>query len=301
MKKYPLVIGALGIYALADVYRYTFRRDRSKLTTLLFDGKTHQSDYYVWRDSAAERLKNARCFEYGILSERGETLRGWYYPCGSKMSKNIAFIVHGYHSEHVETAGMLFEYYHSRGFDVFACDNTASGSSGGHLFGFDVFESDDCLKWLYFLINEFGADINVVMHGFSLGGATVLKMSDRCPSVVKFIVSDSGFSDARELLRSRLGVSYPVMASLNRIIAGYSLSDTAVFENVAGSSLPFLIVHGTDDPTVPFSMAEKIFDACPGEKDRLFVDGARHIESMFRAKDEYEAKLDAYIEKYIER
>ena len=59
------------------------------------------------------------------------------------------------------------------------------------------------------------------MHGFSLGGATVMKMSDRVPDVVKFIVEDSGFTDARPILRSQLGPAYKLIAEMNRHIAGY--------------------------------------------------------------------------------
>lgn len=89
-----------------------------------------------------------------------------------------------------------------------APDNTASGLSGGAWFGYDVFESTDCLKWLSFLEGEFGSDIQVIMHGFSLGGATVMKMSDRVPDVVKFIVEDSGFTGraADTALAARAGV-----------------------------------------------------------------------------------------------
>lgn len=300
MKKLPLFLAAIPLYAAADIYRFTFCRDRSKLSTLLLDKKTHEPDYYLWRDERADRLKNAKHLRFEMLSERGETLCGFYYPCREKPTGRIAFIVHGYHSEHIETAGMLFEYYHSRGFDVFTCDNTASGVSGGRLFGYDVFESDDCLKWLYFLINEFGSDVQIVMHGFSLGGATVLKMSDRCPDAVKFIVSDSGFSGADTLLRSRLGAALPIYDRINRLLAGYALCDTRVEANVKGSPLPFLIVHGKDDPTVPFYMAEDIFAMCPNEKDCLFTEGTRHIETMFRAPELYETKLDAFIEKYVE-
>ena len=115
----------------------------------------------------------------------------------------------------------------SRGFDIFTCDNTASGESGGKLFGYNVFESADCLKWLNFLRSQFGEDIKVVLHGFSLGGATVLKMSDRCPDCVKFIVSDSGFIDAREILRSQLGPLYGLMAEF----VYTSLGDTPEFVN----------------------------------------------------------------------
>lgn len=302
MNKYAkaaLIFAASQAYAVSEAYRFAFTRNRSPLSVALFEKKTHAPDYYERRDGAAKRLGESVHLCYSMLSERGEELRGFYFPCARRPTKKIAFIVHGYHSDHLETAGMFYELYHKRGFDVFACDNTASGESGGNIIGYDVLESEDCLKWIYFLINEFGADIQIIMHGFSLGGATVLKMSDRCPDNVKFTVSDCGFISAAELIRSQIGPLYPAVYRLNRLIGGYDLNDSDVSGNVSASKQPFLIVHGRDDRIVPFSMAERIFELCPNDKDKLFVDGAKHMESIHNARERYEAKLDEFIGKYV--
>ena len=296
-KKY--LLAAIPPLAVWDVYKYIFARRRPPLLEALLDKKTHCPEYYAWRDEHAEALNGKVHLCYTIQSERGESLQGFYFPSGKKFGKQIAFIVHGYRSEHAETAGMLREYYHSRGFDIFCPDNTASGLSGGSWFGYDVFESADCLKWLDFLESEFGSDIQIILHGFSLCGATVMKMSDRVPDTVKFIVEDSGFVDARPILRSQLGLAYGLIAKMNECIAGYSLDDTDVTGNLAHSKCPMLFAHGKDDPTVPFENAPRAFDACPAEKDFLFTEGTRHIETMFTNGAAYSAKLDAFIAKYI--
>ena len=295
-----IIIAAVFAYIIADVYRFTFWHSRSWLSTLLLDKKGHAEDYYERRDSAAEAMRGTPHQRFTIKSNRGEALHGFYFPCGNKLSKKIVFIVHGYHSEHAETAGMFREYYHSRGFDVFTCDNTASGESGGRTFGYDVFESVDCLKWLDFLQQEFGSDIKVVMHGFSLGGATVLKMSDRYPDFVKFVVDDCGFIDARELIKKGTGPLYPIMYRLNFLFGGYDLADSDVSENIKNSKVPFLIMHGKKDETVPFSMAPRIYELCPNDKDCLFVDDVKHMECSHYAQADYEAKLDTFVAKYID-
>lgn len=300
MKRAWLAAAALPAAAVLDVYNFIFARKRPPLLNALLDKKMHAPEYYVWRDKRADELRQQVHLCYTIRSGRGDVLQGNYFPCGAKFSKKIAFIVHGYHSEHAETAGMLLRFYHSRGFDVFAPDNTASGLSGGKWFGYDVFESADCLSWLGFLEREFGGDVQVVMHGFSLGGATVMKMSDRVPAIVKFTVEDSGFTDARPILRSQLGPAYGLIAALNRRIAGYDLADTDVSENIKRSSQPMLFVHGKDDPTVPFENAPRAFELCRNDKDFLFTSGTRHIETMFTHPDEYAEKLDGFIAKYID-
>lgn len=293
------VILIVLLYELWDIYRYIFRRRQPEYLKLILDKKGHAEDYYLRRDSEAEKLRNSPCESFEICSGRGERLCGWYYPCGEGYSKKLAFIVHGYHSEHAETAGMFREIYHSRGFDIFSPDNTASGESGGRAFGYDVFESADCLRWLDFLQEKFGADVEIVLHGFSLGGAAVMKMSDRVPDCVKFIVEDSGFIDAREILRKKSGALYPLMEWMQKVIGHCDLADTYVGDNLKNSRLPFLIVHGEGDKTVPFSMAPRIFELCPNDKDKLFTPKAKHIETVHYNRTEYEAKIDEFIAKYI--
>ena len=135
----------------AELYRYVFCKKGSPLLSRLLDKKGHREDYYLHRDGSAQALRELPQRRFDIFSPRGETLRGFYIPCGGSGGKKLAFIVHGYRSEHAETAGMYIDYYASRGFDVFCCDNTAAGESGGRHIGFDVFESADCLRWLDFL------------------------------------------------------------------------------------------------------------------------------------------------------
>lgn len=284
---------------IADIYHYVFCRNKGFIIPLFLDKKNHSEEYYEKRDSNAERLRNAVQGVLEIRSERSELLKGYYLPCGEGRSKKIAFIVHGYRSEHAETAGMFLDYYHSRGFDVFTCDHVSHGASEGKQIGYDYFESADCLKWIDFLIERFGKNISIVLHGFSMGGATVMKMSDRLPEQVKFICEDSGFISGEEMLRAQLGPLFGLMDYINGIIAGYRMRDTDVSENLRNAKVPFLVVHGFDDPTVPFSMAPRIYELIPTEKDCLFTSGVKHIESMHFASEAYIKKLDGFIEKYI--
>ena len=141
MKKLLLVPAALcGAAAVftAELYRYTFRRESSRLLAPFLDRKGHENAYYIRRDSAAAALRGRPRTRLQIRSERGEKLTGYYYP-GSGEMKRIAFIIHGYRSEHAETTGMYYDYYAKRGFDLFCCDHTAHGESEGTQIGFDYF------------------------------------------------------------------------------------------------------------------------------------------------------------------
>lgn len=292
-----LPVGA-AVGFTAEVYRYVCRRGGSKLLNPLLDKKTHDEDYYQHRDSLAARLRTLPQQRFIIRSARGEKLVGHYLPGGGS-GKRIAFIVHGYHSEYADTAGMYYDYYSSRGFDVFACDHTAHGESQGKAIGFGVFESEDCLLWLSFLRGKFGDDVQILLHGFSMGGATVLLMSDRCPDNVRMIVDDSGYRDAPTQLKGQLGPFYGPVAAIHRRLAHCELSLADTRPALARTRLPILFVHGQDDKTVPYRNGPELFALYGGEKDCLFPEKAKHVESMHVAPEAYQRKLDRMIQLYF--
>lgn len=305
-KKTALTAGVLTALAASaavfttEAYRFVFCRGGSRLLNPLLNSKGHEQDYYDHRDSTAEALRQNSHETFTLRSKRGELLKGYYFPCGGGKGKKIAFLVHGYHSEYAENAGMYLDYYASRGFDLFTCDNTAHGESEGRYIGFDAFESEDCLLWLDFLRSKFGDDMQIILHGFSLGAATVMAMSDRVGSSVKFIVEDSGFADGRAQLKGQLGPLYRPMAALHRGVAGCDLGDTDVRPHLKKATVPILFVHGQADGLVPFENGPALYELYQREKDCLFTPGVKHIETMHAAPEAYQAKLDAFMEKYIQ-
>ncbi|MCR5664726.1 MAG: lysophospholipase [Oscillospiraceae bacterium] len=292
-----LVLGAAAL-GLEEFYRFTFCREGSPLLNRLLDKKGHEADYYEKRDAAAERLRRRPQERMSLRSARGEKLAGFYFPMRGE-GKRIAFIVHGYRSEHAETAGLYADYYESRGFDLFCCDHTAHGESEGRLIGFDLFEAADCLLWIEALRRRFGEDVQIVLHGFSMGAATVMKMSADCPGNVKLIVADCGYADAQRQLAGQFGPLYPPLRLLHRLIAGVDLRDGDVRPSLRRSRIPILIVHGRLDKTVPFENAPELFACARSEKDCLYVENARHVESMYAAPEAYAARLDAMIGKTV--
>lgn len=305
--KSKALLGLAGAGALTgaalfteELYRYMFCRGSSPLFEKLFDSKGHCEEYYQWRDEAAQRLRQAPHEEYTIRSARANDLRGYYYPCGSG-GKTVAFLVHGYRSSAMETGGMFYDYYKSRGIDFFCADHTASGGSQGHFIGFDVFETQDCLMWLDFLRCKCGEDVQIILHGFSMGAATVMQMSSHCPPNVKFIVEDSGYRSAKASLWHQVGPMYGPMRMVNRVVAGYDLKDSDVTESLAASRIPMLFVHGQEDKLVPFENGPMLYDLYQGPKASLFAPDTRHIETMFTSPEAYAQKLDAMVSAYIQK
>ena len=297
--KWLLLIPVLLVLGFTEeLYRYIFCRNSSRLFTLLFDSKGHEPAYYAYRKAGEEKMKTLPREKFTMASPRGEVLSGFYYPNGAE-GKKIAFLVHGYRSDHADTGGMVCDYYLSRGFDLFAVDHTAEGESQGHFIGFDVLESRDCLQWIDFLKEKFGEDIRIVLHGFSMGAATVMQMSSRCPENVKLIAEDSGYRNARASMAHQIGPMYGPMRLINRLIAGYDWNDSDVTESLSASRIPMLFFHGRDDKLVPFENGPALYELYEGPKDCLFPENTRHIECMYKEPEACREKLDTFIEKYV--
>ncbi len=298
-KKVAMALPVIGAALFTnELYRYLFRRESSPLFQRLFDSKGHAEDYYEAKNTAAARLRELDHEEFTLYSTRGQKLKGYYYPGGAN-GKKIAFIIHGYRSEHADTAGLYYDYYHSRGIDVFCCDHTAAGSSEGKYIGFDVLETQDCLAWVRFLCRQFGKDVQIILHGFSMGAATVMQMSSHCPSNVKFIVEDSGYVNARASLDHQIGPFYGPLRRINKVAAGYDLDDSDVTRSLEESRIPMLFVHGQQDKLVPFENGPVLYGMYEGPKDCFFPEGAKHIESMYVEPEQYAAKIDRFLEQYI--
>ncbi len=299
MKWVWIILILLIVFALEELYRYIFCKKSSVICEKLFDSKGHCEDYYTYHSAQNKRMWQLPHEEFTMPSQRGEQLKGFYYPCGAQ-GKKIAFVVHGYRSNHVDTGSICYDYYASRGIDVFACDHTAAGDSAGHFIGFDVLESRDCLKWLDFLREKFGEDVQIILHGFSMGAATVMQMSSHCPENVKFIVEDSGYWCAKAAMAHQVGPLYGPLRLINRLVAGYDWNASDVTQSLKNSKLPILFVHGQDDKLVPFENGPKLYESYQGEKDCFFPENTRHIESMYTSPQAYGEKLDRFVEKYIQ-
>lgn len=104
-----------------------------------------------------------------------------------------------------------------------------------------------------------------ILFGYSLGGAVALQLSHRW----RFdgLVLQSTFTNLRELARHRFPgtpVQYVVGDGFNSLDA------------IRSVELPTVIVHGTDDSTVPSWMGQRLFEASRQGRELVLIDGGAH-------------------------
>ncbi len=253
-------------------------------------------------------FENQQFEKFEMINERFQRLRGYLLPA-EKPSNVYVFCSHGYRNHGKGEFGLITKFYHDRGYNVFLVDHQASGESDGKYIGFGYHECPDCLKWLEFMTERFGSGIQIILHGISMGCATVTMMSGsgKLPENVKFIVADCGYTSAYDEFISNVGKLRPVVApfmgianKINKKLSGYEFKDANPLEAVKNASVPMLFIHGAMDTFVPTEMVYKLYNACSSEdKDLLVVEGAGHAESYPKDSTLYESKVSEFIDKYI--
>ena len=253
--------------------------------------------------------------EYGyerhhIVNADGNKLTG-YLMRPKKESKVYVFCSHGYRNKgKPEWCYYAKHYVEELGINMFFVDHQAAGESEGKYVGFSSFESRDSLQWLGYMNETFGRDIEIFLHGISMGSATVMLMtgSDKLPDNVRFTIADCGFTSALDEFTYKLenlGLPkkpiIPIMCRYNKMRAGYDFQkDTNALEAVGRAKIPMLFFHGGNDKFVPTYMVHLLYDACSAPyKDKLVVEGADHGESYIIDKEACEKKIDGFISRFI--
>ena len=248
--------------------------------------------------------------KHSIVNDDGHRLQG-YLMKPEKESKVYVFGSHGYRCNGKDEWCHYVKFYvESMGYNMFFVDHQAAGESEGQYIGFASFESRDCMKWIGYMLDTFGEDIDIILHGISMGSTTVMLMTgnESIPSNVKLAIADCGFTSAMdEFLYKIESLHLPKYPLLPAVVAfhkkrvGYDFQkDTNALEAVSGAKIPMLFVHGSKDKFVPTFMAEKLYNACSSEhKDILIVDGADHAKSYRLAKEEYENKIRDLADRFL--
>ncbi len=252
--------------------------------------------------------------DYGLerhemISDRGQKLRG-YLMRPAKPSDVYVFGSHGYRSDGKGEWCYFAKFYvEEMGYNFFFVDHQSHGESEGEYIGFASHEHKDALKWLRYINDTFGSDIKIILHGISMGSATVMLMTgnDALPENVKFTVADCGYTSAMdefnykiESLKLPFKPLVPVISAINHKKAGYDFQkDTDALSAVRAARVPVLFIHGDKDLFVPTKMVYELYDACTSEKELFIVEGADHAKSYHIDPKGYEQRVKAMAEKYL--
>ena len=294
-----LVMGAVG-FRIACVSKRTKKPETDPKRILRAELRKKNNAYMLSHPHEDLEMK----------SPDGIRLTARYIPA-EKETKKFVICIHGHNCNGPDEMSHLFPFYHNEmGFNYFLPDLRGHGRSGGNIIGFSALDYKDINRWIDYLIDRFGEDIEIMLHGISMGASTSLLVNNNNPRPqVKLIIEDCGFTSAFEevSVTTRSIVKFLrtdfIIHFINfhcKLIAGYDLKkDANPLATMKNAKNPVLFIHGEADVKVPFDMCGKLYDACPTDKDILTVPDAVHAYCYYDAKEAYDEKMRSFIAKHF--
>ena len=222
--------------------------------------------------------------------------------------KKLLIEAHGFRSNAKHDFTASLPYFYNKGLSILLIDQRAHGDSEGEYITFGVHERLDLRDWVYFAMEKLGEDIDIVLHGVSMGASTVLMTSALdLPENVKGLIADSGFTSPYDIFVRVLGNTYhakpfPIL-NITELMANakanFGFKDASTLDAMEVNTLPVLFVHGDDDDFVPVEMTVANYEACKAEKSIVRVKGALHACSYLVDSDTCERELDAFLAKTL--
>ena len=241
--------------------------------------------------------------EVDLLSTDGVSLSAWWVPAeGSSLT---AVLVPGWggfkFDEHLL---QTIPVYHGAGYGVLMLDLRAQGESDGarRTLGYrEVRDVRGALAWL----QRQGYRLDqVVLHGWSMGGATALRAA---PGMgVAAVVEEAGYADLPLLLRGNLpefvrfgGLLEPAILLVGWLFPDFDPWDVVPKNEAAKLSdegVPLFVIHSTGDDIVPYEQARILAAAYP-EASVWKLEGYGHVEAY--EHPEYAQRLREFLDESV--
>lgn len=262
--------------------------------------------------------------EHSIRGGHHVLLKGRLYRATSLQhtaNDTIAVLFPGY-GDSIKTLYGPARFYLDSGCSVFIPYPRGTGESGGKYSGTPSLDAKDLISWLKYLSRQF-PDSFFVLHGFSLGAATVILAATSSafrkkhfPEKTLAIVSDSPFTSFSRVLHDYLSH----FAGNNRFQKAYFLTAARFLSLICfltgrgfcsrtspkkalqsrrwqKASIPLMLIHGKADALFNPSMAEELFSVLKdNDHDRLLMmPDTPHGGAFTTSTAQYTGALSAFI------
>ena len=254
-------------------------------------------------------LKQHPFEEIEMKSHDGLLLRG-YYLSAKVATRKTAILAHGYNGSAKKDMGAFAKMYHEIfGYNVLMPDDRGHGASEGKYIGFGWLDRLDCVKWIHYVLQRVGPDAQIVLHGVSMGGATVLMTSgEQLPEQVKCIISDCAYTSVKDILTYQGKRMYRIPVTLllspvsliSKLRAGYFFGEASALQQVKKNHRPVLFIHGAEDTFVPVDMIHPLYEASAGYKEKVLVPKAGHGLAYSTDVASYRKMVGDFLQKFMD-
>lgn len=278
------------IHGVADIERTRHKADS------LMPGST------AWYDS----LKTLGVLQdTWTTSHDGKKLHACYVSAARpEEAAGTAIVIHGYGDNHYVFLYLVRMYRDQFNYNVLFPDLQYHGYSEGDEIQMGWLDRLDIEIWIP-IAHEIFKDDFMVLHGVSMGGATVMMTSgDRLPGYVKCFIEDCGYASVVKQFNSNRKQSFRFIAPdvlqsaslVTRKKYGWGFWEASSTDQLAKCVLPMLFIHGDADDFVPFSHLQLNYDAKKyGYKEKWVAEGAVHANAYAKHPEEYQQRCLGFL------
>lgn len=299
-----LVIAVLltggGVYLL-DYALQPDHRGRQE-ASLTYMGETYPG-LRTWYDS----LRTAGILRDTVIANNGGLrLHAYYAPADS--AAGTAVIVHGYTDNALRMMMIGRMYREKLHYNILLPDLQNHGQSEGNSIQMGWKDRLDVLRWTQ-VAHEVFADSTMVLHGISMGAATVMMLSgETLPPYIRAFVADCGYTSVWEQfskeLKSQFGLpTFPLLHIASGLCAlrfGWNFEEASAIDAMTRNDRPTLFIHGDRDDFVPTDMVYRLYEAKKqGAKELWIAPDTDHAHAYRNHPDEYTRRVRSFLDTYV--
>ena len=240
-----------------------------------------------------------------ITTETTGRIHAYIIPA-EEPSHKWAILCHGYNSG-PESVDVFAEHYRPLGYNCICPSLRGWGNDEKRYCTMGFHDKDLLLAWIDYVVKE-DRDAEILLHGYSMGAVTVmLATGEALPPQVKAAVCDCGFTSCWEQYANVIKLyaklpAFPLLYAVNAtsILRGnFDIRKNVPIDAVRRSVTPTVFLHGTADNFVPFSMMDRLYDACAAPKVKQAIEGADHAQSVYVDPALYWKTVDSFLKDKI--
>ena len=240
-----------------------------------------------------------------IVGYRDFKVHACYVPAKDPASaQGTAIVIHGYGDNHFVFLYLVRMYRDDLNYNVLFPDLQYHGYSEGDHIQMGWYDRYDIEKWIPVAHDIFKDDF-MVLHGVSMGGATVMMTSgDPLPEYVRAFVEDCGYASVVMQFNNNRKQSFAFIppdvlqsASLvTKMKYGWGFWQASSVKQLKKCDRPMLFIHGDADDFVPFEHLWKNYEAkTKGYKEMWVAHGAVHANSFAKYPDTYKERVEEFL------
>lgn len=290
----------LTFYIAGQVYLNTLVRKNAESWGRTCSAPDNEEQMGMWNEGLEWGKENKKYMtEVSIHSKEGFKLVGEFFDFGHK--KTVIIL-----SGRCECAWYGYYYakpYQNSNCNVLVIDARAHGNSEGKYSTAGILESDDVVRWMKYLEDNFNQE-KFVLHCICIGATAGLlaATTETGKRLVEKIALDGAYISFKESYKQHYKAKghalFPVYYEiwvLFRLKTGVSVNRSSPLKIIKKVNAPILFIFGEKDIFSVKEKSELLINAYPGEKVvKWFKDGS-HSHIRYANKDVYDQTIINFI------